>query len=150
MSKNETLDKNEIPTESLDSNFGPTGKTKDLIKKPIHICGRSTWRGKPSALTAQDRIGPDGKTAKFSCQTKESFELTIDDEKTPVTSFYITELMYKQLDKLLPNGESIDMAFQEGKHTGILYVVKRKNQKPGGMSYWSFVNQKQLDEVEIE
>jgi len=150
MSENKTLDENEISTESLDSNFGATGKTKDIVQKPIHICGRSTWRGKPSALTAQDKIGPDGKTAKFSCQTKESFELTINDEKTPVTSFYITELMYKQLDRLLPDGQSIDESFQEGKYTGILYVVKRKNQKPGGMSYWSFVNEKQLNEVEIE
>jgi hypothetical protein len=50
----------------------------------------------------------------------------------------------------LPDGESIDMAFHEGKHTGTLYVVKRKNQKPGGMSYWSFVNEKQFGEVDIE
>jgi len=150
MSKNETLDKNEIPTDNLEGNFGPTGKIKDIVKKPIHICGRSTWRGKPSALTAQDKIGTDGKTVKFSCQTKESFELIIHDDKVPVSSFYITELMYKQLDRLLPDGQSIDESFQEGKHTGILYVVKRKNQKPGGMSYWSFVNQKQLDEVETE
>ncbi len=150
MSKNETLDENEIPTDNLEGNFGPTGKTKDIVKKPIHVCGRSTWRGKPSALTAQDKIGTDGKTAKFSCQTRESFELIIHDDKVQVTSFYITELMYKQLDKLLPDEQSIDESFQKGKQTGILYVVKRKNQKPGGMSYWSFVNQKQLDEVEIE
>ncbi len=150
MSENETLDKNEIPTDNLKGNFGATGKTKDLVKKPIHICDRSTWRGKPSTLTPQDKIGTDGKTAKFSCQTKESFELTIHDDKVTVTSFYITELMYKQLGKLLPDGQSIDESFQEGRNTGILYVVKRKNQKPGGMSYWSFVNQKQLDEVDVE
>lgn len=150
MSENETLDKNEIPTSNLEGNFGPTGKTKDIAQKPIHVCDRTTWRGKPSALTPQNKIDPDGKAAKFSCQTKESFELEIHDDKVPVSSFYITELMYKQLDKLLPDGQSIDKSFQEGRQTGILYVVKRKNQKPGGMSYWSFVNQKQLDEVEIE
>ncbi len=48
MSNNETLDKNEIPTDSLEGNFGATGKLRDIAQKPIHICGRSTWRGTPS------------------------------------------------------------------------------------------------------
>ena len=144
------MSEDEIPTEHLESNFGQTGKTKDIAKKPIHVCGRKTWRGKPSTLTAPEKIGADGKTAKFSCQTRESFDLEIDGTLVPVSSFYITELMYNQLDKLLPDEQSIDMAFQEGKQTGILCAVKRKNQKPGGMSYWSFVNEKQFGEVDFE
>ena len=151
MSKNETIDKDksEISTDNLDSNFGPTGRTKDILKKPIHVKGRQTWRGQPSPKSSQDKIGEDGKEQKYSCQIVEEFDTVIKQEETKASSFYITEMMYNQLDKLVSDDKSIDILFQEGKHTGTLYVVKRKNMKPGGMDYWSFVNEKQLKEVEL-
>lgn len=138
----------EISTDNLDQNFGPTGPLKKIVKKAIHVCGRSTWRGTPSKLTSKDKIGEDGKEPKYAMQIAEEFEVLLKDEKINVSSFYITGLMYNQLDNLVPDDTSIDMLFKEGKKTGTLYVVKRKNSKPNGMDYWSFVNEKQLKEVE--
>lgn len=148
MSKNETLD--EIPTDNLEGSFEPTGATKILTGKPVHVIGRSTWRGPPSELTKEEKIGDDGKEQKYACKVAEKFECTIKDEEVEASQFYITELMYNQLDRLVPDDTSIDMLFKEGKKTGTLYVVKRKNLKPGKPSYWSFVNENQLKEIETE
>lgn len=154
MSKNQTIDNNssndtEISTENLDSNFGPTCGTKDIVKKAIHVTGRSTWKGAPTEMTPRDQIGEDGKIDRFSVQFVEKFDVMIKGEKVKVSSVYITSLMYKQLDRLIPGEMSIDMMFKEGKQTGVLYIVKRKNLKPQGMNYWSFINEKQLKEIEI-
>ena len=149
MKDNETLDqKDEIPTDGLEKEFAPTCGTKDIASKAIHVTGRSTWRGKPSPMTSKDKIGDDGLEDKYTCSFKEDVRCTIKDEKLTVHDSYITALMYKQLDQLAGD-VSIDALFGEGKCTGVLYAVKRKNQKPGGSDYWSFVNEKQLKEVEL-
>lgn len=143
----------EISTDNLSKDFGPTIPLKDVAGKPMHVCGRQTWRGKPSPQSSQDKIGEDGKEDKFSCQTTEEFEgnVTKDGNKSKVkaNSVYITALMYRQLGDLAPDNVSIDILFKEGKTTGVLYGVKRKSLKAGGSVYWSFVNKKQLAEVDI-
>ncbi len=149
MSKNDTLDNNTISTDGLESNFGPTCGTKDIVKKPIHIKARHTWKGKPSEMTSQDKIDENGKENKYTCEFVEKFSVDIKGERLQVSSVYITELMYNQLDNLVPDDQSIDEIFHAGKKTDTLYIVKRKNLKPGGMNYWCFVNEKQLKEVEI-
>lgn len=148
MSKNDTRD-NIISTDGLESNFGPTCGTKDVVKKPIHITSRHTWKGKPTEMTSKDKIDENGKEQKYSCQFEEKYTVDIKGDKLSVSSVYITELMYNQLDKLVPDDQSIDEIFHKGKKTGTLHIVKRKNLKPGGMNYWSFLNDKQLKEVEI-
>lgn len=157
MSKNDTLDKDSnkdgnndmISTDGLESNFGPTCATKDIVKKPIHITARHTWKGKPTEMTSKDKIDENGKENKYSCEFAEEFTVDIKGEKLQVSSVYITELMYNQLDNLVPSDQSIDAIFHAGKKTDTLYIVKRKNLKPGGMNYWSFVNEKQFKAVEI-
>jgi len=149
LKQNTILNKpNEISTENLSKDFGPTISLKDAADKPMHVCGRQTWRGKPSPQTTQDKIGDDGKEDKFSCQTTEEFEGYIkkDNKKVKSNSIYITALMYRQLGDLAPNDISIDILFKEGKTTGVLYGTKRNSLKPGGSSYWSFVNEKQFSE----
>jgi len=126
MSENETIDNSEIPTGNLEGNFGPTCASKAIVSKVLHITGRKTWRGKPSEMTSQDKIGEDGMEQKYSCQFVEEYDVVIKSEKVKTSSVYITEIMFKQLDKLVADDQSIDMIFASGKKTGALYIVKRK------------------------
>lgn len=151
--QNSLNESDEISTDNLSKDFGPTIPLKDVAGKPMHVCGRQTWRGKPSPQSSQEKIGEDGKEDKFSCQTAEDFEGSVTKDGTKVkvkaNSVYITALMYRQLGDLAPDDVSIDILFKEGKTTGVLYGVKRKSLKAGGSVYWSFVNKKQLAEVDI-
>jgi len=151
--QNNLNESNEISTDNLSKDFGPTLPLKEIAGKPMHVKGRQTWRGKPSPQSSPDKIGEDGKEDKFSCQTVEEFEGTVTKDgnkvKVKANSVYITAVMYKQLGDLAPDNVSIDILFKEGNTTGVLYGVKRKSLKAGGSNYWSFVNKKQLAEVEI-
>ena len=132
MSENDTINPADTNVKSGERETAVNQKL--IAGKEIYIVGYNHTRGNPTKYSRPDQIGDDGKVDFWTFKTSESFQLPPkkDGEPEPISSFFATETVSKQIERI-PNYAE---ALANGKKIGPAKVIMRKNQKEGGNDYW--------------
>lgn len=133
------MSQNDInPANEPKPTFVDTVNINKIGGKTIFVTGYASNLGKPNDYTKPEDINEDGLTEYRSITTTEVFDLELKGETKPISNFFVTKAIAKQLSKYTED-------LKGGKRFGPVQAVKRPLTDNPTQSYWTLAYENDPD-----